>query len=80
MPINRGLHTENVTKIYNRILSLKKEIVFATIWLDLDMMLREITQPQEDESCMIVLIAGMEEYRSAMKFSGYGLSCKMKKF
>ena len=63
MSINRGKDKEDVVHIYNAILLSHKKrneiILFAATWMDLEIILSEISQTEKDKYHMISLICGI---------------------
>ena len=60
MSTNRGMDKEDVIHIYNGILlSHKKIMPFAATWMDLELILSEVSQMKKDKYHRISLICGI---------------------
>jgi hypothetical protein len=59
--LNRGMNTENVVHLHNQVLSAIKNNEFMKFlgkWMDLDIILSEVTQSQKNTHDMHSLISG----------------------
>ena len=59
MSTDRRMDKENVAQIYNGILLSHKKMPFAATWMDLEIILSEVSQTEKDKYHLISHICGI---------------------